>query len=89
MIELKTLAYLDILEVLHEVEASSKRPGLKDRVWSDLSDIRNGSVTYLNIEDKHEDLIRFHGEHLGNDLEAIKQAVAHIPIEKIIWFATW
>ena len=92
MIEMKTLKYLDVLEVLKEVEKESKRPGLKRRVWIHLCDngnIHNDTMTYINTEDSHELLVADHGEELGNDLEAIKQAVSHIPIEEISWFATW
>lgn len=91
MIELKTLRYLDVLEVLAEVEKESKRVGLKEHIWRYLCEghICNGSMIYINIEDDYEDLIEHYGEYLGNDLEAIKQAVAHIPLEDIFWFVTW
>ena len=92
MIEFKTLRYLDVLEVLSAVETSSGRRGLKERVWIHLCDdgrITNDAMTYINIEDSHEDLIDDHGAELGNDLEVIKQAVAHLPMAKIQWYATW
>ena len=91
-IELKTMRYLDVLEILAEVETSSKRPGLKERVWTHLCNtdgISNGKMTYINTEDDHDDLIEQHGEFLGNDLETIKQAIAHIPEKDVLWFATW
>ncbi len=92
LIKLKTMRYLDVLEVLEEVEKSAERPGLKERVWTHLcdnGDIYRDSLTYINTEDSYADLVEEHGEYLGNDLEAIKQAITHIPEDDIIWFATW
>ena len=92
MIQFKTLKYLDVLEVLDIVETRSKRPGLKGRVWTHLCDtdgISNGCMTDINIEDSYKDLVEDYGQVLGEDHEAIKQAVSHLPLEEIQWYATW
>lgn len=36
-IQTKTLEYLDLHEVLEQVEKTSKRPGLEARVWENLA----------------------------------------------------
>jgi len=93
MIKIKTLEYLDLHECLKEIETSSNRPGLIDRVWVALLDNQlfdgNDSFGYVPVEDSHEDLISSYGQRLGDDFEAIKQAVSHIPLKEIRWLSKW
>lgn len=90
-IQTKTLEYLDLHEVLQKVEKANNRPGLRSRVWKSLLDesLFDGkdSFGYVPIEDSHEELVEEFGQMLGDDYEAIKQAVSHIPIEKIEWLS--
>lgn len=93
-IQLKTMEYLDLHDVLEKVEKSSNRPGLENRVWESLVEHQlfdgNDSFGYVPIEDSHEELIKGYGQQLGDDYEAIKQAVAHIDLMKNIhWLSRW
>jgi len=92
-IQLKTMEYLDLHEVLKTVETATKRAGLANRVWESLMKEQlfdgNDSFGYVPIEDSHEELTEEYGQILGDDFEAIKQAVAHIPLEKIQWLSRW
>jgi hypothetical protein len=90
-IQLKTLEYLDLHDVLRKVEKETNRAGLVNRVWDSLMNegLFDGkdSFGYVPIEDSHEELVEEYGQILGDDYEAIKQAVSHIPLETIEWLS--